>query len=121
MTKDMTKDEGIAALAVAALMRGERVVYVTTRAERMRRMFDRMVAAAPTELVQRVSLGRGDERIQARNGGSIQVRTPHQGARGATADVVLLDEVSDQVAQYGEQIVAGSDIGQVHRYVREES
>ena len=116
----MTKDEGIAWMAVRHLIEGHRVIYVTTRAERMRAMMDRVAAAAPDGLVKCIYRGRGDERIRFRNGADISFHTPTRGARGLTADVVLLDEVSDQMAAYGEQIAAGSDIGQVHRYVRED-
>lgn len=116
----MTKDEGIAWMAVRHLIEGHRVIYVTTRAERMRAMMDRVAAAAPDGLVKCIYRGRGDERIRFRNGADISFHTPTRGARGITADVALLDEVSDQMAAYAELIVAGSAVGQVHRYVRED-
>jgi hypothetical protein len=113
-----TKDDAIIALAVRHLTEGSRTVYVTSLGhDRMRAMLERIVAAAPAELIRRVYYGRGDERIHARNGNTVIFRTSRgSGPRGLTADVLLLDEVSDQVYENAVPCLAGSPVAELHRW-----
>lgn len=112
------KDDAIVALAVQHLTEGTRTLYVTSRShDQMRAMMARVVAATPAELIDRVYWGRGDERIHAKAGNDLIFLTSRNGGgRGLAVDVLLLDEVSDQVYQDAVPCLAGSPVGELHRW-----
>lgn len=118
MEPSTAKDDAIVALAVRHLIEGSRTLYVTSRShDQMRAMMERVVAAAPAELIDRVYWARGDERIRAKAGNDLVFRTSRNGSgRGLTADVLLLDEVSDQVYQDAVPCLAGSPVSELHRW-----
>lgn len=118
MEPNAVKDDAIVALAVRYLAEGSRTLYVTSRGpDRMRAMLERIVAATPAELIDRVNWGRGDERISAKNGNTVIFRTSRgTGARGFTADALLLDEVPDQVVRDAQLCLLGSPVAAVHRW-----
>lgn len=118
METDTAKGDAIVALAVRHLIEGNRTLYVTSRNhDRMQEVMKLVAAAAPRELIRRVHWGRGDECIEATNGNVVIFRTTRGSAgRGLTVDVLLLDEVSDRVVEDALPSVAGSPVGEVHRW-----
>ncbi|WUT94653.1 DNA binding protein [Mycobacterium phage Suarez] len=115
MTTPVRKpNTGIAELAIHHLMRGQRVLYVGLA---VRDMLRDIAETMSPNLLKKVYLSRGDEAIETSTGGRINFCSPRQsGLRGRTADVLILDGVSDAVAELAMPCVAGSDIGHVHRY-----
>lgn len=102
---------------VRNLCEGRRILYVTTRPDRMRAILQLVVAALPSEVIHRVSYGSGDERIQTVSGGTLALRASSQcGGRGYTADVLLLDDVSDRVANEAMPCLFGSDVAEMTRW-----
>lgn len=114
--KAITRDDQIVELAVRHLTEGHRTMYVTMRPQRMLSMMQRIADVVPNELVDRVYLGRGDERIQARNGAMLTFHAAENTGRGIAADALLLDGVPDQVHQDALLCVIGSSVAEVHSW-----
>lgn len=113
----MTKDDEIIALSVRHLLEGHRTVYVAANTGRMREVQDRIVTAAPAELIKRVYMSRGDEQIRATNGAVLSFHSAKDpGPRGLSADVLLLDGVGDKVVEEALPLLAGSQVNEVHRW-----
>lgn len=113
----MTKDDEIITLAVRHLIEGNRTLYVTPGLDRMRQVQQDIVTAMPAELIGRVYLSRGDEHIRATNGTILTFHSSRgSGPRGLVGDVLLLDGVSDKVAEDALPILAGSRVAEVHRW-----
>lgn len=113
----MTKDDEIITLAVRHLIEGNRTLYVTPSTDRMRQVQQDIVTAMPAELIGRVYLSRGDEHIRATNGTIMTFHSAgYPGHRGIAGDVLLLDGVSDKVAEDAMPILAGSRVAELHRW-----
>ena len=103
--------------AVRYLYEGRRILYVTTRPDRMRAILQLVAAALPSDIVHRVNYGAADQRVQTTNGGVLALRASSQsGGRGFTADVLLLDDVSDRIADDALPCLFGSDVAEVIRW-----
>ncbi|AYQ98841.1 hypothetical protein SEA_NIEBRUSAYLOR_4 [Mycobacterium phage NiebruSaylor] len=118
--KSNTWENQLAALAIRHLKEGRRIIFVSPSSERSRAAQGMVAKALPPHLVRRISLARGSEYLETTTSGKIHfVASNATAGRGLTADVLMLDEVSDEVAEEVAPCIAGSPVGQVHRWFKE--
>ena len=81
--------------ALREALTGHRIVYTSATHEKSRNAQKDMVRLAGPDTMKRVSLARGDTRIDFHSGGSITfVSTTDRGGRGlSNIDTLILDEV----------------------------
>jgi hypothetical protein len=80
-----------------ALKRGESILHTAQNREIARKTFLALTGQmADHDVIDYVRKGNGQEEIRSTTGGRYKLVAPNGGARGETADLVLLDEVREQ-------------------------
>lgn len=86
-------NDNLADMAIAALVKGQRVIYATWDAKFRREMYKRICVVAEQIVNRTTLLVNGSYHIQTSTGGQIDLHLFRgEGWRGCTADLVLVDE-----------------------------
>ena len=96
------------------LRAGKRILHTAQVRTLAEDMFDRVAYMLERSELKRVRYGKGNEQIEMANGGRYKVVSKQRGARGQTADTVIIDELrefedEDIIGAIGPTLTASSD------------